>query len=363
VLETLPERSIHCCVTSPPYWGLRDYGTGTWEGGDPSHEHFGKIRCTAPATSEKQNSNAGSLDVRAGDCDCGAKKIDAQIGLEQTSDAYVAQIVAVMRGVHRVLHDDGTLWLNLGDSYASHNKGSGGPSAKQDTNAGSRYGRFAATLDDDTKPKDLVGIPWQVAFALRADGWYLRSDIIWHKPNPMPESITDRPTKSHEYIFLLSKSSSYYYDADAIAEPAVHGGRVLDYTGDQKANTTDPMRQATHIRGRVITVPETRNKRTVWSVCTSAYAEAHFATFPPKLILPCILAGSPVGGTVLDPFNGSGTTGMVACRRGRNYVGIELNPDYVEMSRHRIHNDDPMFNREIDELSVPFADDPQMKLL
>ncbi|SRR6266540_3542686 len=370
VLATLPERSVHVCVTSPPYWGLRDYGTAQWQGGDTAHEHVGNQVRNAAGGDGKQYTNAGSgsIEVRTGDCACGARRSDAQIGLEQTPDEYVSQMVAVFREVRRVLRDDGTLWLNLGDSYANAQSSgqndfssstlTGGHGARDPLNQGHRK-----EMPADVKIKDLVGIPWSVAFALRADGWYLRSDIIWHKPNPMPESVTDRPTKSHEYLFLLAKSDQYFYDADAIAEPALNAGRVLDYTGDQKANDVDPVLQNTHPRGRKITVRDTRNKRSVWTVSSHAFHGAHFATFPPKLILPCILAGSPPGGTVLDPFSGAGTTGIVACRRNRHYIGIELNPEYVEMSRNRIHDDDPMFNVEVDEPAKVAEEERQIKLL
>ena len=298
VLKTLPDGSVNCCVTSPPYFGLRDY------------------------------------------------KVDGQIGLEQTPDAYVAELVAVFREVRRVLADDGTLWLNLGDSYASgkgtcYNPG-GGESSLDGHAALKKAGAYKLDRGNKStlaasglKPKDLIGIPWRVAFALQADGWYLRQDIIWHKPNPMPESVRDRCTKAHEYIFLLSKQARYYWDQEAIAEDATCAGRILDYTGDQKNNNADPVLMATRPNGRMITVKDTRNRRSVWTVATQPFSEAHFATFPPKLISPMILAGCPVGGTVLDPFGGSGTTGEVAERYGRNSILIELNPAYIELQKQR----------------------------
>ena len=295
VLPTLPDESVQCCVTSPPYWGLRDYGTA------------------------------------------------GQLGLERTPDEYVARMMAVFREVRRVLRPDGTLWLNLGDSYASDAKGSGGPSDKQLSNAGSRY--ETKRLDHGLKPKDLVGIPWRVAFALQADGWWLRSDIIWSKPNPMPESVTDRPTKAHEYLFLLSKRERYFYDYKAIADPATHAGEIRDYTGnEQKNKTADPEMQRTLPRGRVIEVAELRNARTVWQIATAPYPEAHFATFPPELPRRCILAGSRLRDSILDPFAGSGTTGMVALQLGRSFVGIELNPAYAKLAERRIHEDAPLIN-------------------
>jgi DNA modification methylase len=296
ILKTLDAGSVQTCVTSPPYYGLRDYGH------------------------------------------------DGQIGLEETPDAYVAKLVNVFCEVRRVLRDDGTLWLNLGDSYAGSGKGRifdgthAETSAKQMSNKGTMLGRIEKSYSDDViKPKDLMGIPWMVAFALRADGWWLRSDIIWHKPNPMPESVKDRPTKAHEYIFLLSKSDRYFYDADAVREP--HAKQSINrmkykFEPNQVGKYADGHKQRflpeqfCHSNGR--------NKRSVWTVTTKPYAEAHFATYPPDLIEPCILAGSKPGDIVLDPFNGSGTTGAVAVKHGRQYVGIELNPDYIELAQKRI---------------------------
>jgi len=352
ILATLPSQSVQCCVTSPPYWGLRDY------------------QCAG------------------------------QLGLEKSPEEYVAKMVEVFREVRRVLRDDGTLWLNLGDSYNAYNGGSG-PSSTIDHPLNERNGQKPNVATGfglrtkGLKPKDLIGIPWRVAFALQADGWYLRSDIIWHKPNPMPESVTDRPTKSHEYLFLLSKSERYFYDAEAIAEPLAYGSvkrlsqPTLDHqngsnrvsgktNGNMKAvaraswngssfdkGKTGEMK---HTRGKGYSKPYTnesikdyasggaqdasatkarivdrilsgeivtRNKRSVWTVTTQPYSDAHFATYPPALITPCILAGCPVGGVVLDPFAGSGTTGMVALELGRKAILIELNPTYAELIRQR----------------------------
>jgi DNA modification methylase len=267
VAVALDPGSVRTIVTSPPYFGLRDYG------------------------------EAG------------------QIGAEETLQEYVDRLVGVFRALRDVLTDDGTLWLNLGDSYASTTKGSGGGSGKSTLGVGAdgtvrisqsgrdrgvaRQGFAPRRVDTGLPDKNLLGVPWRVAFALQADGWVLRSDIIWAKPNPMPESVTDRPTKSHEYMFFLAKSPRYYYDAEAIAEGAVK---------------------------------ETRNKRTVWSTATVPFPGSHFAVYPPELIRPCILAGSAPGDTVLDPFSGSGTTGMVATQEGRRYIGIDLNRDYLDMS-------------------------------
>ena len=295
VLKTLPAESAQCCVTSPPYFGLRDYGCA------------------------------------------------GQIGLEQTPDAYVAELVAVFREVRRVLRDDGTLWLNLGDSYAGYwgdkkAKAEGRPSAA-DGNGFSMNARpkFHDAFDGSAiKPKDLIGIPWRVAFALQADGWYLRQDIVWSKPNPMPESVTDRCTKAHEYIFLLTKSAKYYFDAAAIAEQSIHAGEtVFNDAGKNSEMGAFGATRGGFLKDGGVTVKDTRNKRSVWTVSTKPYSGAHFATFPPDLIEPCILAGSKTGDMVLDPFNGSGTTGEVASRFGRNYTGIELNPAYVALTEER----------------------------
>jgi DNA modification methylase len=368
-LRRLPDGCVSCCVTSPPYFGLRDYG------------HAG------------------------------------QIGLDATPDEYAARLVAVFREVRRVLRDDGTLWLNLGDSYAS--SGTPGPVSEKCSMQGGRginpkhsgYAFGRAPTTQGLKPKDLIGIPWRVAFALQADGWWLRQDIVWSKPNPMPESVTDRCTKSHEYIFLLTKSARYFYDAAAIAEqsdPKQHEhnqkyARPYDnearIAGGQPGNVNNVGIHSRPGNG-------TRNKRSVWTVSTTPYSGAHFATFPPEIPRRCILAGTsergqcpacgkpwvrvteserikesdsprysgvsmrndaedgrfrtvntttgwqsqcecdagdPVPQTVLDPFGGAGTTGMVADRLGRNAILIELNDEYATLARNRIHNDAPMF--------------------
>lgn len=289
VLKTLPDKSIHCCVTSPPYYGLRDYG------------------------------------------------VDGQIGLEETPEEYVENMVEIFRRVRRVLRPDGTLWLNLGDSYAGSGMGAAnypGDYGKQNSNKGSLSVKGRAGLvPDGLKPKDLIGIPWRVAFALQGDGWYLRADIIWSKPNSMPESVTDRPTKAHEYIFLLSKSQRYYYDFEIIKEPTITRDNSYRDRDDSKLNNT-PGR--TRMGGLKTNNYEMRNKRSVWTVPTKPFSEAHFAVFPPKLIEPCILAGCPVGGIVLDPFMGSGTTALVAFEHERNYLGIELNPEYIKLANRRL---------------------------
>ena len=329
VMKEMPDESVNCCVTSPPYWGLRDYG------------------------------------------------VDGQLGLEKTPGEYVEKMVVIFRELKRILRGDGTVFLNLGDSYMS-----GGPrhTGRNDTNRKTPGGRGGSFRGGDRsvipcgisgkyqpKPKDLVGIPWRVAFALQADGWYLRSDIIWSKPNPMPESVTDRPTKSHEYIFLLSKSGKYYYDAEAIKESPTESTLVRirqrnfsNQAGGPKdgINPNRSMRRALenlhkkdkqrghsrrhsgfNDRWDSMTKEEQglkgRNKRSVWTIATQPYAEAHFATFPEKLIEPCILAGCPEGGIVIDPFIGSGTTAKVAQEMKRNFIGIELNEEYIPLIENR----------------------------
>ena len=321
VLRSLPEKSVNVCITSPPYFGLRDYG------------------------------------------------VAGQIGLEASPEEYISRLVDIFREARRVLRDDGTLWCDIGDSYNSY-KGN----AKSDTN-GSNYagfrnqpvrpGRYGLECKN-LKPKDLIGIPWMLAFALRADGWYLRQDIIWAKPNPMPESVTDRCTKSHEYIFMLSKSQKYYYDNEAIKEPVaeatikqlkkgISGSRkYIDGAPGQRPHTLNTLRlnmknmqydgqppNSFHVNranGGADKMYETRNKRSVWAVSTKSYKGAHFATFPIDLITPCILAGCPPGGIALDPFFGSGTTGAAALANGRHYIGIELNPEYCALAGKRLDN-------------------------
>lgn len=267
ILKTIPDNSIECCVTSPPYYGLRDYGC------------------------------------------------EGQIGLETTPEEYIGKLVDVFREVYRVLKEDGVLWLNVGDSYAGNSKG--------------------------IKRKELLGIPWRVAFALRQEGWYLRQDIIWHKPNAMPESVKDRCTKSHEYLFLMSKSERYYFDQEAIKEPCVSNdkssprgsrGTFTPNSGRRNATVSDVNSNALYDKGM-------RNRRSVWNIPTQGYRGAHFATFPEKLAEPCVLSGTKRGGTVIDPFSGSATTGVVAIRNDRNYIGIEINPEYVKLSIDRLESE------------------------
>jgi len=357
MLGQLADCSIQACVTSPPYWGLRDYGTATWEDGDPSCDHLGKPM----ATKANINRNCGTgTDVKNAEArefykdicgKCGARRIDSQIGLEQTPDEYVAEMVAVFREVRRVLKDDGVLWLNLGDSYNGSGKGACADgvvrltdkSKKQKTSNGTHQGTFTKTIIDGLKPKDLVGIPWRVAFALQADGWWLRQDIIWHKPNPMPESVTDRCTKSHEYLFLLTKSAKYYFDNEAIKEDA-------KWSSDNRAGegrlTYDGKRQGQDGTGQeaFVSIVDKRNRRSVWTIPTKPFRGAHFAVMPEALVEPCILATSRQDDTILDPFTGSGTVAVVSLRHGRNYIGTELNPEYVDIAKQRITDDNPMFN-------------------
>jgi DNA modification methylase len=327
VLPTLDAESVQTVVTSPPYWGLRDYGTAEWEGGVEGCDHAqDKPKFNGPKQTRAQVSGHASKaeSNNRTHCKCGARRIDAQFGLEPTPEAYVANMVRVFREVWRVLKNDGCIWINLGDSYASGGCGEG--SGKQITNVGSNLPR--KTAPPGLKPKDLCMMPARVAMALQADGWTLRSEIVWAKPNPMPESVTDRPTKSHEMIYLLSKRASYFYNADAIreenSETSQTGGTYLNAG---KYSHRDSIGRTIERNGR--------NKRSVWTVATSPFSEAHFATFPPDLIKPCILAGSRLGDTVLDPFAGSGTVGLVATEYGRKSVLIELNPAYVAMIHDR----------------------------
>lgn len=301
-LKTLDGGVVQSCITSPPYWGLRDYGH------------------------------------------------DGQVGLEETPEEYVAKMVEIFAEVKRVMKDDGTLWLNLGDSYAGSGKGRNGdggrtvnPNDKQTTSAGTMLGLLAPSMPDGLKPKDLIGIPWRVAFALQADGWYLRQDIIWAKPNPMPEPVKDRCTKSHEYLFLLSKSLKYYYDNEAIKEPAVTTeGRPNGVVRDRVHEYNSKQSLLGQNRGgNITTEPVTRNKRDVWTVNAKPFKGAHFATMPEALVEPCVLAGSRDGDTLLDPFLGSGTVAVVAERYRRNWIGCELNPDYAAIAKTRIESARP----------------------
>jgi len=283
-LSEIPDGSVQTCVTSPPYWGLRDYGQGD------------------------------------------------QIGLEETPQEYVDSMVQVFREVWRVLADDGTLWLNIGDSYSGSGKGPAGNLGKKNDERNMEK-KHSAIVPDGLKPKDLVGIPWRLAFALQADGWYLRQDIIWAKPNPMPESVTDRCTKSHEYLFLLSKSNKYYFDNEAIKEPTVTKDNTNRDRDSSKLNNTPGRSRSGGLKTNNY---DMRNKRDVWNIPTKPFKGAHFAVMPEALVEPCILAGSRHGDLVLDPFTGSGTVAVVSLKNGRDFIGTELNPEYADIAVDRI---------------------------
>jgi len=388
-LKNLPDNSIDCCVTSPPYFGLRDYQTATWEGGDSSCKHL-TLDNDIKNAGKKQQTNSGSVRYEKDTCkSCGAKRVDAQIGLEATPELFVEQLVKVFTEVKRVLKKEGTLWLNLGDSYWG-GKGQSGQkdaeyqesrnkSGKSILSKAQQMGGSGITMPKDgkhhtIKPKDLIGVPWMVAFALRSSGWYLRQDIIWSKPNPMPESVTDRCTKAHEYIFLMSKSGKYYYDNEAIKTPLQDSSYarlsqdIESQTGSDRVqiNTNGNMKAV--VKGGVIggkkhknledngltnhsfhktrnegkeweSLDRMANKRSVWTVTTKPFSEAHFATFPQELICDMIKAGCPEGGVVLDPFMGAGTTALVARKLNRNYVGFELNPKYIKIAEKRLRSE------------------------
>jgi site-specific DNA-methyltransferase (adenine-specific) len=338
MLDQLPEQSVNTCVTSPPYWGLRDYGTAEWEGGDEKCDHQGEIMETHHISDSKEKPR----EFYKKQCGkCGAVRKDSQLGLEETPEEYVENMVAVFREVKRVLRDDGTVWLNLGDSYSS---GGRKTTTNQTLRGDKDYGVTRPKPSKGIKPKDLIGIPWRVAFALQADGWYLRQDIIWHKPNPMPESVTDRCTKAHEYIFLLSKNAKYYCDMDLIREPVKKSNKGFIMARARTASGALGGENKHNMERRDYREIKGANKRSVWTVTTKPFKGAHFATFPPDLIEPCVLAGCPENGTVIDPFGGAGTTGLVAQQHNRNAVLIELNPEYAEMAKNRIYNDAPLFS-------------------
>lgn len=335
VLRTLPDESVNCCVTSPPYFGLRDYGTGTWEGGDPACGHKPTRGIQGETGQRADRAFTAEAQHRSACPKCGAVRVDQQIGLEESPDAFVAKLVAVFREVRRVLTKDGTCWVNLGDSYANDPKGprSGSSSTLTGSPDWQPVGPQKKYRGGDIKKKDLIGIPWLFAFAARADGWHLRQDIIWAKPNPMPESVTDRCVKSHEYLFLLTKSARYYWDHEANQEPAAYAGTKR---GGGK-------RYGAHDGIAVGNGYDTRTRRSVWSVSPEPYPGAHFATYPPALIRPCIAVSCPPGGVVLDCFAGSGTTLEEAVRQKRRAVGIELNPEYCGLIRARM---DTLYQRE-----------------
>lgn len=424
-LRELPDNSVHCAVTSPPYYGLRDYGTGTWHGGDPECDHVShRIRTGDGLAAFSENLKGGGHKAGAenknvqftNQCGkCGALREDMQLGMEPTPDEYVDNMVALFREVHRVLRPDGTLWLNIGDSYASRSTYNAPQSVAVNAGWKDAGKRPNAGIPEGCKNKDLIGIPWLLAFALRRDGWYLRQDIIWDKPNPMPESVGDRCTKAHEYLFLLTKSPRYFYDAEAVKEPMAESSlarvaqpNLENQAGSARAN--GGRKTNGNIKPAGDFASGKRNKRSVWRVSTKPFKEAHFATFPTDLVEPCILAGTSEAGVcgscgtpwqriterkvvagrggknafrgqgsnregegrtanrdgrdmssigpavtstlgwqpgcecnarvvkpvVLDPFFGAGTTGLVAEQLGRNYIGCELNPEYVSIAKRRI---------------------------
>ena len=395
-METLADDSVDCVVTSPPYWGLRDYGTARWEGGDPNCDH--RSPTMREGRNEERPKLAGSAATNSYQLKlahsrpcgkCGAVKVDEQIGLEPTLGEHLAVMVAVFREVRRVLKPTGTLWLNYGDCYATTPNGR---SAADTKSAGNDDRTFRdkpfSTIGGALKAKDLCMVPNRLAIALQEDGWWVRSEIIWHKPNPMPESIRDRPTTSHEKVFLLTKAERYFYNQEAVLQPAspnTHARlaqNVQDQIGYTRANggakTNGNMKAVSRKQdghGRrhdgfneryfgnarklapegqgiknndsfdaaMAIMPTMVNLRNVWSIPTLGFKEAHFATFPPELVERCILAGCPTGGLVLDPFGGAGTTGLVADRLGRDAILIELNPGYAEMARRRIEGDAPLF--------------------
>jgi DNA modification methylase len=399
ILRRLPDESVQCCVTSPPYWGLRDYGTAKWQGGNAECDHSPR----AHQSTAKSNGTDALRDKPGQICKCGARRIDQQLGLESTPEAYIARMVEVFGEVRRVLRDDGTLWLNIGDTFNSSPSNQQGRKGTSSGLISSKYasdgmagnGRQHRDVPG-LKSKDLVGIPWRLAFALQADGWYLRSDIIWHKPNPMPESVTDRPTKAHEYVFLLTKSARYFWDAEAVRESGTGrstGNKNVKGAGEPGFEIRDGFLKVADVEWH------TRNIRSVWQITPKPFRGAHFATFPPALVERCVKAGTsergccphcgkawervtkhspmilrrserthsmgrtrssgtmlepprsktlgfrpacdcpaaaPVPCVVLDPFIGSGTTAAVAKALGRDCVGIDLNPKYLTMARARI---------------------------
>tara|TARA_R100000808_G_scaffold18894_1_gene41267 strand:- start:1383 stop:2474 length:1092 start_codon:yes stop_codon:yes gene_type:complete len=346
-LKELDDQSVQCVVTSPPYWGLRDYGTATWEGGDENCEHLAdRSKYEKNFNDSLQSTNTGTYAtdiIGKWECPkCKAVRIDDQLGLEETPQEYVQSLVNVFKEVKRVLKDDGTVWLNLGDSYAGtgHKGDSKDPKHPEGRNA------QKVALNHKVKglkSKDLVGIPWRVAFALQDDGWYLRQDIIWAKPNPMPESVKDRCTKSHEYIFLLTKKPKYYYDTEPIREDVKESNKGFITARARTASGALGGENQHNMERRDYEEIKGANKRDVWTITTKPYSEAHFATFPTDIPEICIKASSKEGDTVLDMFAGAGTTGLVADRLGRDAVLIELNPEYVKIIEDRIRNDAPMF--------------------
>lgn len=455
LLKSLPDESVQCVITSPPYWGLRDYGTASWDGGDAECLHRkSELRRGVNLAQSKASTRGGGKKVAevnwlqySAECaDCGAVRADRQLGLEPSPQEYVAQMVELFREVKRVLRPDGTLWLNMGDSYNSPGPSNHGKSdVVHRGTSRDNWSQPPTNRVNNLKPKDLIGVPWRLAFALQDDGWWLRSDIIWAKPNPMPESVTDRPTKAHEYIFLLTKSARYYYDADAVRIPSPEStlARMSQNVAAQNGSTRANAGAKTNGNMKAVGDGSDANLRSVWNIATAPFKDAHFATFPPKLIEPCVKAGTsekgqcsecgapwvqevgrpcascggfiptqgkscpdcgfindwkaertpsaafraadwnkpgsstprklgasgknaslpaqprltrdwhpscshdsaPVPQVILDPFAGAGTTGLVATRMDRRFIGLELNPEYAIMARYRIYNDAPLLQQ------------------
>lgn len=373
-LRALPSNFFDCVMTSPPYWGLRDYGTGRWEGGNPECDH------RSPTMREGRNEDRQVIDGstatnsaqlllahRSACGKCGAVKVDHQIGLEPTLPEHLAALVEVFSEVRRVLKPSGTVWLNYGDCYATAPNGRSAADTKATGNDDRTFrDKPFSTIGGVLKSKDLCMIPNRLAIALQEDGWWVRSEIIWHKPNPMPESIKDRPTTAHEKVFLLTKSEQYFFDADAVAErisgstatrvkqdtskqgsARANGGtradrpmkavvRSKESSPDAIPPTSRPHKGLSDFEARNQRTYTVRNIRNVWTIPTAAFVEAHFATFPPALVETCLKAGCPEGGEVLDPFGGSGTTAMVAAALGMNATLIELNPEYARLAQARV---------------------------
>lgn len=354
-LKELQDNSVNCVVTSPPYWGLRDYGTGRWQGGDPDCEHKPSHTATRRGLSSstlqggKKNTGHQQEGFMFHCPRCGAERVDdTQIGMELTLHEHIETMVEVFREVRRVLRKDGTCWINYGDAYACKPSGRSAEwyrRRKRDDRA-FRDKPFATSSADGLKDKQRMMLPARLAIALQDDGWWVRDEIIWHKPNPMPSSVRDRTSPAHEMIYLLTKSPKYFFDAKAICEPVTETSKarlsqnVADQRGSDRANGG----AKTNGTMKAVGNAETRNSRSVWTIATEPTREAHFATFPTKLAERMIKAGCPVGGTVLDPFGGSGTTGLVADRCGRNAILIELNPEYADITRRRLSNDAPLLS-------------------
>ena len=376
ILKTFPEKIFNTCVTSPPYYGLRAYGTNPviWDGDENCQHEFTEETkkgitggaCVLEGAGKAMTEARYTPDTKHGFCSkCGAWR--GELGSEPTPELFIKHLVDIFREVRRTLRDDGTIWVNMGDSYASSSKNTTGANGYNDGRE-NRDKRFNAGKVDGLKPKDLIGVPWMLAFALRADGWYLRMDNIWYKRNPMPESVTDRPTKAHEYFFLLSKSQKYYYDAEAIktavkdkteyktpdgwdTDKGSHGsfhknGREKGFKGYGHRGNGDQSltgHSGNYDSDGNLIGEGKANKRSVWDVPTMPFKEAHFATFPQELIVDCIKAGCPEGGLVLDPFGGANTTGVVSRKLNRNYVAIELNPKYIAIGEKREYNEIGLF--------------------